>query len=400
MDSFKKQDIVQFSFFWGIAFIVVPLILLLFSFIRPSFSFGWQDIKSVWIFVLPFFVLAFLHNFFIYPFLKKKKYTIYAILLAILIAIWAVWCFVIAHHAPGGKPGGPLGLPPELAPAPPEELVEDRNVPDSLLLESDQATYHDMQPEGAAVEPHAFGGPHDEKFRAPLPPETLKFILGLMVIGLSLGIQAYLRLRQKEKENAVLEKEVIRSQLDALRFQINPHFFMNTMNNIQALILIDPDSAVTSLDHLSKMMRQTIYQHDSAVIPLSDEISFLENYVELMKLRCDKFVTIETKFPESSADALIPPMSLATIMENAFKHGVITGKSSFVKLSVDLKDGRIISRCSNSVHPGLDNHGLGIGKENVKKRLALIYHDDYSISSEEREGEYEVILDVPAKVEV
>ena len=218
-------------------------------------------------------------------------------------------------------------------------------------------------------------------------------------VGVSLGVKSGFKLRQREQDIAQLERENMRRQLESLHFQINPHFFMNTMNNIQALILTDPEKAAESIEQLSDMMRITLSNGSSTVVPLADEICFLQDYVALMRLRYSERVSIETVFPGETGDAVVPPLAIATLMENAFKHGIRSDADSFVRLEIELSGGgdrRIICRCCNSLPGEKGSAGLGIGLDNVRQRLVLIYGERFSLINEPAGGQYVVRLEIPA----
>ena len=123
----------------------------------------------------------------------------------------------------------------------------------------------------------------------------------------------------------LLEKENLNQQLEYLKYQINPHFFMNTLNNIHALVDIDPEKAKTTIVELSKMMRYLLYEGNNSLIPLHREVEFLRNYITLMKLRYTDKVKIDTDIPVSLPDRRLPPLLLITFVENAFKHGELSG---------------------------------------------------------------------------
>jgi len=354
-------------------FVIVPLLpTASISSTQGRWSVDFDNIKMGWIYMLPFLALFLVHNYLVFPFLHKGNKTMYFLLLASLLVVWGLWCFLYTDQPPQGLPPGaapPPGFPPgpNVGPGGPPP-----GVPDGI----------------SGLE------------RAPLRPEVQKFIMGILVIGVGFGIKTALRLWEREQDNARLERENLRNQLEALRFQINPHFFLNTMNNIQALIMTDPDKAVESVESLSNMMQLTVYQKDTILVPLADELYFTECYFSLMRLRYGDNVQIEFSFPEDTADAVIPPMTVASVAENAFKHGIAANKPSFVALSVALKDGSIICSCSNSREQDKQAQRIGIGKENLRKRLSLVYHDRFSLEESADDAVYKVKLKMPASISI
>ena len=191
---------------------------------------------------------------------------------------------------------------------------------------------------------------------------------------------------------AELEKQNLEQQLEYLRYQINPHFFMNTLNNIHALVDIDPEKAKNSIILLSKMMRYILYEGDKNTIPLQREVAFIENYIALMRMRYTDKVSINVDMPKGIVGAKdqgseraneeweIPPLLLITFVENAFKHGVSYRQESFIDLYIGIEDGQLIFRCRNSKAQEPNQEKGGVGLTNVKKRLDLIYGTNYTLN--------------------
>ena len=183
-----------------------------------------------------------------------------------------------------------------------------------------------------------------------------------------------------------------------LIYQSNPHFFMNTLNNIHALIDIDTESAKNAVIELSKMMRYVLYESGREIISLNRDIQFLKNYIELMRIRYTDAVNISVESPGNLPEQLsIPPLLLIVFVENAFKHGVSYNHPSFIRLKIEYADGQVTSTLTNSRHAAQSSkHPAGIGLENVRKRLELIYGaKNYSLEIREEEKTYTVKLVIP-----
>jgi sensor histidine kinase YesM len=178
-----------------------------------------------------------------------------------------------------------------------------------------------------------------------------------------------LRLEMEEKQRQNKEAE-----LAWLKNQLNPHFLFNTLNNISSLTQIDPDKAQDSIAQLSDLLRYAMYDSDKDLVPLEDEVGFLENYVSLMQLRCSKLVDIKTDF-KIEGHPMVAPLLFVALVENAFKHGVASGKKSFVHLSLKADEKTVVFECDNSNFPkdDHDRSGSGIGVENTRRRLQLLY---------------------------
>lgn len=178
-----------------------------------------------------------------------------------------------------------------------------------------------------------------------------------------------LRLEMEEKQRQNKEAE-----LAWLKNQLNPHFLFNTLNNISSLTQIDPDKAQDSIAQLSDLLRYAMYDSDKDLVPLEDEVGFLENYVSLMQLRCSKLVDIKTDF-KIEGHPLVAPLLFVALVENAFKHGVASGKESFVHLTLKADEKTVVFESDNSNFPkdDHDRSGSGIGVENTRRRLQLLY---------------------------
>ena len=185
--------------------------------------------------------------------------------------------------------------------------------------------------------------------------------------------------------------------MDYLKYQINPHFFMNTLNNIHALIDIDTESAKNAVIELSKMMRYVLYDSGREIISLNRDIQFLKNYIELMRIRYTDDVDIRVEYPRDLPEQVsIPPLLLIVFVENAFKHGISYNRPSFIHLRIDYADKTVSATLVNSRHPAAPSKEAGIGLDNVRKRLALIYGEkNYTLDIREEERTYTVKLVIP-----
>jgi len=215
------------------------------------------------------------------------------------------------------------------------------------------------------------------------------------MMGMNLGIKLYFRQREDQKRMGELEKQNLEQQLEYLKYQINPHFFMNTLNNIHALVDIDPEMAKQTILELSKMMRFVLYEGNKAGVPLDRDISFLQNYITLMKLRYTDKVRINVTTPENLPNKEVPPLLFITFVENAFKHGVSYRQESYIDIGIDVSDGRLQFTCTNSRIPKEDDKHGGVGLRNVKQRLDLIYGENYTLDIEDKPDMYKVNLTIP-----
>jgi len=226
------------------------------------------------------------------------------------------------------------------------------------------------------------------------------FFTSVLISGFSLGLGILEKLMQNEKERKELEKEKLNSELAFLKNQISPHFFFNTLNNIYSLIGIDTEEARHAVLKLSKLMRYLLYESERAESKLSDEIDFLAHYMDLMKLRLNNKVKLSVSLPENYEELYIPPLLFIPFIENAFKHGVSYREPSFIDIRMKVEGSRITFFSKNSrgtsSHPG-DGQYSGIGLENVKKRLNLLFPRSHTLKIEQSAGEFMVELVLETK---
>lgn len=223
-------------------------------------------------------------------------------------------------------------------------------------------------------------------------------VLGFFMTGANTGIKLIYQSMRDEQKMEVLKRQNLQAEMDYLKYQINPHFFMNTLNNIHALIDIDAESAKNAVIELSKMMRYVLYDSGSERISLNRDIQFLKNYIELMRIRYTDAVDIRMEYPQNLPESIsIPPLLLIVFVENAFKHGVSYNRKSYIRLRLEYDNGSVCSIIENSRHPAsARQHQNGIGLENVRKRLALIYgEENFSLDIVEKPETYTVKLIIP-----
>jgi sensor histidine kinase YesM len=178
------------------------------------------------------------------------------------------------------------------------------------------------------------------------------------------------------------ESEAARAQSEYLnlRSQINPHFLLNTLNNIYALTAIDQERAQDAIQQLSKMLRHMLYDNQENEVLLCDEVQFIENYINLMKIRLSGNVDV-TFVPQIGNPSIkIAPLIFISLVENAFKHGISPTKHSFVHINIVAILNEVTFSIENSNHPktNQDRSGHGIGLSQVQRRLDLAYPGRYT----------------------
>lgn len=243
---------------------------------------------------------------------------------------------------------------------------------------------------------HGHPNPHiDMLFHIPNADLTL-FVLALLVICFNLSISLMFKTVTKDMERKVLDKERIKSELEYLKYQINPHFLMNTLNNIHALVDIDSEKAKDTIINLSKMMRFVLYKGPQEKISLQDEIEFLKDYIELMRIRYIDSVDIRFEYPQSIPLINIPSLLFVPFVENAFKHGVSYEKKSFIHISIacDNKDVTLVVTNTKIDETMVKEGSGGIGLDNTKRRLNILYGENYSLNIIEDKEQYNVKLKI------
>jgi two-component system LytT family sensor kinase len=219
----------------------------------------------------------------------------------------------------------------------------------------------------------------------------------LFMVFLSLGLRVLERQSKIEKTQEGMEKAKLNAELALLKNQVSPHFFFNTLNNIYSLSTINPEDSRTAILKLSKMMRYLLYDSEDGDTKLSNELELMINYIDLMKLRLDENYNLKVKFPDEYEDFRIPPLLFIPVIENAFKHGVTFREDSFIDISMATSENIIIFRCVNSLSGSHAKTGLessGIGLNNVRKRLDLLFPGKHDLQLNKTESTYEVLLKI------
>ena len=332
-----------------------------------DFEFDVERIYGIWGTTTAFLLLYVVHHFVLVPKLFiKKRYAAYAMAL--------VFCMTAFT------------------------LKQMHNAPRPFVHKERMDMQHDARRERMRAGQHPMSG---EPHRFLSPPDVACLIMGMLMLGADIGMVAWMNSKKLHRQLMMLEQQSLRQELEHLRYQINPHFFMNTLNNIHVLIDVDQERAKQAIIELSGLMRHSLYNGHESMTPLQNEIEFLRQYISLMKLRFGKRVTVDAYLPDApSHDIMIPPLLYATFVENAFKHGISYRKPSFinVRLAADTESNEIRFRCENSRwESSVTPDGFhGIGLNNVRKRLELQYAEDYTLNiDDEKKGLFVVSLILP-----
>lgn len=219
--------------------------------------------------------------------------------------------------------------------------------------------------------------------------------IGGLILAVAFSVALKLTAYRKNLESARQRLEALSraSELESLKNQLNPHFLFNTLNTIYALIAISPDKAQKAIHELSRLLRYVLYENTSQVT-LDSELSFIDNYVRLMKLRLSPSVKVDVTLDAGVyGSARIAPLLFITLIENVFKHGNTGIPDDVIKISITAADNRVVCTTVNSVVPSSDdNTRQGIGLTNLRRRLDLIYGRRAKLDVDDRAGLFTVTL--------
>ena len=215
------------------------------------------------------------------------------------------------------------------------------------------------------------------------------FLSNLLPVVFAMAI----RYAQRNFSLEIAQKEAqahkLQADLTQLRYQLQPHFFFNALNNIYSLIAFDPQKAQQSVHSLSKLMRHFMQNSDQKQISLAEEVDFLQQYISLMQLRLTDKTTVQVDFPKQVPQLTIAPLLFISLVENAFKHGVSATTTTALSFSLKVEGDTIIFKSENTKIPTQESlYSSGIGIDNLKKRLTLLYPERHQYTIEEKEGKY------------
>ena len=363
----SRQENLIYIVVWGLLFVTPVLSLYVRSVNYTSVVFDWAEVFFVWRKFAVYLLLFLAHNFLLAPLLVHgRKHLAYLAAIAVVLAAFA---FLQCKSSPHGM--GPDGH------------------------------RHPHRGEMAGPRHPAFDGPRPDWRRHDAPPpivgerDIMAVVVLVLMFGANLGTKYYFRSRDDRRRLALLEKQNLEQQLEYLRYQINPHFFMNTLNNIHALVDIDPAKAQETIVELSRMMRFILYEGDKNGVPLTREFDFIRTYVKLMGLRYTDKVSIRLDLPTEAADRTIPPLMLISFVENAFKHGVSYQRESFIEVRACIEGEKLHFTCRNSKAEKPNQEKGGVGLANVRKRLDLLYSGNYTLRITDDADVYNVELTIP-----
>ncbi len=360
-----KREWLTYGLVWLFMFLLPLVSLSIHANLDDNITFRFRDVLHIW-YVQTVMLVAFLiHNFWLAPMLLyKRKLRLYLLSIAALLALSAL--LECAHRPPRPLPGPPASVEtvdPSMPPPPPD------------------GKYGPGKPRGVRISPFD-------------PEQVFSLMLLLIVFGANLGLKHIFKSVDEERRQQKMEKEGLKQELTYLKHQMNPHFFMNTLNNIHALVDIEPQKAKSCIVELSHMMRYMLYECNKDTIALSRGIQMMKSHIDLMRIRYDDKIDIRLDAPQDLPSVELPPLIIIPFVENAFKHGISYAEDSYIHIAINVHDDVFQLVCDNSKHAGDTEHG-GVGLRNVIKRLDLIYGDQYSLDIDDQPDHYHVTLRVP-----
>ena len=384
----SRQENIAYLVVWGLLFAAPLLSLYVRTVSDDDIAFNWTEVFFVWQRFAVFLFLFLLHNFLLAPLLvhQHRRLFYFSAVLVVLVT------FAVCQHVnrPDRDPRPRMErrhFRPEKfeGETPPDFGPDEFNRPD-----------RDHRPDRG---PMAKRGPRPDMM--PLfvaERDILPLVVLILMFGVNLGTKFYFRSRSDQRRLQDLEKQNLEQQLEYLKYQINPHFFMNTLNNIHALVDIDPAKAQETIVELSKMMRFVLYEGNKHGVPLTREFEFIRTYIHLMQLRYTDKVTVTVDLPTEAPDKTSPPLMLVSFIENAFKHGISYQHPSFIDLKIELTGDQLHFLCRNSKADMPNPEKGGVGLANVRQRLNLLYDHHYSLNINDADAIYTVDLTIPLKL--
>lgn len=192
-----------------------------------------------------------------------------------------------------------------------------------------------------------------------------------------------------------LKNEKAKTELMHLKSQVNPHFFFNMLNNLYGLVDKDAKKAQELILKLSDMMRYSIYDGEKDTVLLSEEITYLENYIELHKMRYHKVIDIQFNIETNANDYKIMPLLFIILLENAFKHGVENlRENAFVHINLVAHNNEVNFEIENNFDEAEDDPETGIGLHNLKRRLELVYPKNHTLTISKTDTIYKAKLNI------
>ncbi|WP_314924390.1 histidine kinase [Prevotella pallens] len=316
-------------------------------------TYSWTHIFSVWTVVFIYFDAFLVHNFFLLPLIIYRKQRIHYVCGTIILILIFVLVLYVFHT----------------------------QTAEESLRAIVQAGYVQSRIT-------------DNQTTITTQIIVVNTIILVLMFGMNLGVKLFFKYNDDQKKLHDLEKKNLEQQLISLKYQINPHFFMNTLNNIHALVDIDPEKAKWAIIVMSKMMRYILYEGNNTFIPLQKESDFIHSYISLMRMRYTETVKINLNIQKQFPVGEIPPLLLVCFVGNAFKYGISYQHISTIDISLSVENDKIKFCCINSKQSETECEKGGVGLKSVQQRLNLIYPNRHKLVIDDGEKTYSVWLEL------
>lgn len=240
-----------------------------------------------------------------------------------------------------------------------------------------------------------FIGPVFDKWQFPKTmPLTQYFVENVFFSALGIFTCFFLKTMDDLYWREVMEKEKNIMELQFLRSQINPHFLFNTFNNLYGLSITDPQKTPDAIIKLSEMMRYMLYESNEEKVSVMKEVSYLRNLISLQELRYDEKTYINLCVEGDLEKYSIAPLLLIAFVENAFKHGEVMDADFPLSIIINLDNGILNFRLTNKISRKNKDQVGGVGLNNVKRRLDLLYQNRYHLSIDNNSGVFKSYLSI------
>ena len=383
---------------WLWAFPVVATIVYV---VRGKVVFSWDYILPTWLAILPFFLLFLVHHLILRIFLPRKMMRTYVLVALLLLSGFCAIRYIYQYPR---NLEGRIMSPPSQTGRDKMGIEEMREGPDSVTYAFPPIEFTERRERPKPPLPRPRRGLGDVSNPVEMPlPLTLDIIISLLILSCDFALVQVSRYQDEREEGQKLKATQLQHELQYLKAQIHPHFFMNMLNNIHGMIEIDPAKAQEMIMELSKLMRYVLYDGAQLFTSLQKEKEFITNYVNLMGKRYSpKKVSISLDLPQSDDEGvMVPSLLFISIIENAFKHGISYKNPSFVAIKLSVGQDSVELVCDNSVHEHVEGKGMvgGVGLSNLRQRLRLLFEEHFTLDIVPSYDKYHVKLIIPRRYE-
>ena len=369
MNSVRNERILYFLVWTVIA--VLPIVLELWKLINNS-EFEWQFVFLWWTGMIPLILIFFIHNHFLIPrFMKKGKVGRYCLILIVVLSAYGGIQYLMDR--------------------PVRKDFKERLMPPGSPFEFGR------RPQ---IHPPMTGMPEKRPPR-PFPfPLLFKIMLAAMTLGTNVAISLAFTYNREQANRREQENKRLQEELKYLKQQISPHFLMNVLNNIHEMAEEDTKEAQNMILELSHLMRYVLYESENEMTTFSSESRFILSFVSLMQKRyIDGLVKVNLDIQgQTSEDVHMAPLLFISFIENAFKHGVSYNNETVIDIRLHEVNGKILFSCDNTVpHTRKTVSSGGVGLSNIRRRLDLLYGEEYSLRINQENDRHSVTLIIPSR---